>query len=95
MTVLVVHRFESVQIEKQHAEVTGISHSRGDLPVEFAAMHIPLSVNRPGDGSIVVRDGATKYVLRGGIAAWNSEVLKTQHPTLTTIYFAPLRRHGC
>ena len=64
-------------------------------PVEFASMHIPLSINRPGDGSIVVHDGATEYVLRGGIAAWNSEVLKTQHPTPTTQYFAPLRRQGC
>ncbi|HLJ74436.1 MAG TPA: YeeE/YedE thiosulfate transporter family protein [Thermoanaerobaculia bacterium] len=64
-------------------------------PVEFAATHIPLSVNRPGDGSIVIRDAGREYVLRGGIAAWNSEVLKTQHPTPATLYFAPLRRQGC
>jgi uncharacterized protein len=64
-------------------------------PVEFAAMHIPKSSNKPGDGSIEVRFAGTKYVLRGGIAAWNSEVLKTQHPTPTTSYFAPLRRQGC
>jgi len=64
-------------------------------PVEFSTMHIPLSVNQPGDGSIVIRDSGREYVLRGGIAAWNSEVLKTQHPTPATIYFAPLRRHGC
>ncbi|HUJ12644.1 MAG TPA: YeeE/YedE thiosulfate transporter family protein [Thermoanaerobaculia bacterium] len=64
-------------------------------PVAFASMHIPLSVNQPGDGSIVVRESGREYVLRGGIAAWNSEVLRTQHPTPTTIYFAPLRRHGC
>lgn len=74
---------------------SGIEIVDGRTPAEFAAMHIPLSVNRPGDGSIVVRDGATEYVLRGGIASWNSEVLKTQHPTPVTIYFAPLRRHGC
>jgi hypothetical protein len=64
-------------------------------PVDFASMHIPLSVNQPGDGTIVVRENDREYVLRGGIAAWNSEVLRTQHPTPTTIYFAPLRRHGC
>jgi len=73
----------------------GVEIVDGRTPVEFAAMHIPLSVNRPGDGSIVIRDGGREYVLRGGIAAWNSEVLKTQHPTPTTNYFAPLRRQGC
>jgi len=74
---------------------TGVEIVDGRTPVEFDAMHIPLSVNRPGDGSIVVRDGAIDYVLRGGIASWKSDVLNTQHPTPVTIYFAPLRRHGC
>jgi uncharacterized protein len=62
---------------------------------EFALVHIPRSENRPGDGTIVVRAEGREYVLRGGIQAWTSEVIKTQHPTPTTIYFAPLRRHGC
>ena len=64
-------------------------------PVEFAAMHIPLSVNAPGDGAIVVRADRREYILRGGVQAWTSTVLKTQHPTPVTQYFAPLRRHGC
>ena len=63
--------------------------------VEFSAMHIPRSVNAPGDGSIVVRADRREYVLRGGVQAWSSAVLKTQHPTPVTQYFAPLRRHGC
>ena len=78
---------------KEHKQ--GVQIVDGRTPIEFAAMHIPLSVNRPANGSIVVRDGGREYVLRGGIAAWNSEVIKTQHPTPITTYFAPLRRHGC
>ena len=62
---------------------------------EFSAMHIPLSINAPGDGAIVVRAEGREYVLRGGVQAWTSAVLKTQHPTPVTQYFAPLRRHGC
>ena len=62
---------------------------------QFAVTHIPRSENRPGDGRIVVRVDGREYELRGGIQAWTSEVVKTQHPTPTTIYFAPLRRQGC
>ena len=62
---------------------------------EFELVHIPRSENRPGDGTITVRVDGRDYVLRGGIEAWTNEVVKTQHPTPTTIYFAPLRRHGC
>jgi uncharacterized membrane protein YedE/YeeE/rhodanese-related sulfurtransferase len=62
---------------------------------EFALVRIPRSENRPGDGAITVRTAGRDYVLRGGIEAWTNEVVKTQHPTPTTIYFAPLRRHGC
>src|SRR4029078_2839406 len=62
---------------------------------EFELVHIPRSEKRPGDGTITVRAGGRDYVLRGGIEAWTNEVVKTQHPTPTTIYFAPLRRHGC
>ena len=62
---------------------------------EFALVRIPRSENRPGDGAITVRAAGRDYVLRGGIEAWTNEVVKTRHPTPTTIYFAPLRRHGC
>ena len=62
---------------------------------EFEMNHIPRSENRPGDGTITVRAEGSEYVLRGGIQGWTSAVLKTQHPTPTTMYFAPLRRHGC
>jgi uncharacterized membrane protein YedE/YeeE len=62
---------------------------------EFAMVHIPRSANEPGDGAIIVRADGRAYVLRGGIEAWTNEVIKTQHPTPTTLYFAPLRRHGC
>jgi uncharacterized protein len=62
---------------------------------EFAAVNIPRSENRPGDGMIRVRSGGRDFVLRGGIEAWTNEVVKTQHPTPATLYFAPLRRHGC
>ena len=62
---------------------------------EFALVHVPRSDNQPGDGVIrIVADGR-EYVLRGGIEAWTNEVIKTQHPTPATMYFAPLRRHGC
>ena len=64
-------------------------------PAEFAAIHIPRSINDPGNGSVIVRADGREYVLRGGAQAWVSEVLKTQHPTPTTSYFTPLRRHGC
>ena len=64
-------------------------------PQEFAMIHIPRSENIPGDGTIKVRADGREYRLRGGIEAWTNEVLKTQHPTPVTIYFAPLRRHGC
>lgn len=62
---------------------------------EFAVVHIPRSQNRPGDGAITVRADGREYKLRGGIQAWTNEVVKTQHPTPTTLYFAPLRRRGC
>lgn len=62
---------------------------------EFAMVHIPRSENEPGDGAITVRADGRAYVLRGGIEAWTNEVIKTQHPTPTTLYFAPLRRQGC
>jgi len=62
---------------------------------EFALARIPRSENRPGDGAITVRAAGRDYVLRGGIEAWTNEVVKTQHPTPTTMYFAPLRRRGC
>jgi len=62
---------------------------------EFALAHVPRSENRPGDGAITVRAGGRDYVLRGNIEGWTNEVVKTQHPTPATIYFAPLRRHGC
>jgi hypothetical protein len=64
-------------------------------PQEFAAASIPLSKNRPGSGEIVVRLEGRDHILRGGIQSWTNEVVKTQHPTPTTLYFAPLRRHGC
>jgi uncharacterized membrane protein YedE/YeeE len=62
---------------------------------EYALASIPLSENRPGTGDIIVRVDGRDHVLRGGIHAWTNEVVKTQHPTPTTLYFAPLRRHGC
>jgi hypothetical protein len=62
---------------------------------EFALVSIPRSENRPGDGTITVRADGRDFVLRGGIEAWTNEVVKTQHPTPATTYFAPLRRHGC
>lgn len=61
----------------------------------FALVHIPRSENRPGDGRIVVRIDRRDYVLRGGIDAWTHEVVNTDRPTPTTLYFAPLRRRGC
>lgn len=61
----------------------------------FALAHIPRSENRPGDGRIVVRADGHEYVLRGGIESWTKDVLNTDRPTPTTLYFAPLRRHGC
>ena len=64
-------------------------------PQEFAASSIPLSKNRPGSGEIVVRLDGRDHILRGGIHSWVNEVVKTQHPTPTTLYFAPLRRRGC
>ena len=62
---------------------------------EFALAHIPRSENRPGDGTITVRAGGRDYVLRGGVEAWMKDVIDTDRPTPTTLYFAPLRRHGC
>ena len=62
---------------------------------EFALVHVPRSENKPGDGAITVRADGREYILRGGIEAWTNEVVKTQHPTPVTTYFAPLRRHGC
>jgi len=62
---------------------------------EFALVHVPRSENQPGDGVIRILAERREYVLRGGIEAWTNEVIKTQHPTPATMYFAPLRRHGC
>lgn len=62
---------------------------------EFNVAHIAGSDNRPGDGTIFVHADGHKYVLRGGISAWTSEVMKTKHPTAVTRYFEPLRRQGC
>jgi hypothetical protein len=62
---------------------------------QYAMARIPRSENRPGDGTIIVRADGREYVLRGGIEPWTNEVIKTQHPSATTLYFTPLRRHGC
>ena len=62
---------------------------------EFNVAHIAGSDNRPGDGTIFVHADGHEYVLRGGISAWTSEVMKTKHPTAVTRYFEPLRRQGC
>jgi len=61
----------------------------------FESAHIPRSENRPGDGSVVVRADGHEYVLRGGVEAWMKDVVNTDRPTPATLYFAPLRRHGC
>ena len=73
----------------------GLQIVDGRTAEAFALAHIPRSENRPGDGAITVRAAGRDYVLRGGIEAWTNEVVKTRHPTPTTIYFAPLRRRGC
>lgn len=61
----------------------------------FAAGHLPRSENVPGDGRVVVRVDGREYILRGGVEAWMKDVINTDRPTPTTLYFAPLRRHGC
>jgi len=73
----------------------GLQIVDGRTAEAFAMAHIPRSENRPGDGSVVVRADGREYVLRGGVEAWMKDVVNTDRPTPATLYFAPLRRHGC